>query len=283
MQLIDNINEMKAFVRSQKLVAKTIGLVPTMGFLHEGHMSLVKASKSNNDITVMSIFVNPTQFGKNEDFGKYPRDLGNDMRLAEKEGVDVIFAPTAEEVYPFGYKTYVNVEGITGLLCGKSRPGHFKGVTTIVCKLFNIIEPQRAYFGQKDAQQAIVIKQMVKDLNINVEVITCPIVREQDGLALSSRNIYLNSEERRAATILSKALFEAKAKIVAGERRNNTIKDFIKARINCEKLATIDYIEITDANTLDEAKVLRGSILIALAVKIGNTRLIDNIIIEDIQ
>jgi len=197
MRVIETISDLKAIIRTQKNLGRVIGLVPTMGYLHEGHLSLVNMSRQNNDYTVMSIFVNPTQFGPNEDFDRYPRDLERDLKLAEAAGVDVVFAPSVKEMYPDGYKTYVNVEGITEVLCGKSRPGHFRGVTTIVTKLFNIVEPHRAYFGQKDAQQVAVIKKMVKDLNMNVEIITCPIVREEDGLAMSSRNVYLSPEERK--------------------------------------------------------------------------------------
>ena len=194
MRLIDKISDMKAIIRSNRTMGKTIGFVPTMGYLHEGHLSLANKSVQDNDFTVMSIFVNPTQFGPNEDFEKYPRDMERDLRLAESAGVDVVFAPGVAEMYPEKYKTYVNVEDITGVLCGLSRPGHFRGVTTVVNKLFNIIEPHRAYFGQKDAQQVIVIKKMVRDLNMNLEIVTCPIIREIDGLAMSSRNVYFNSE-----------------------------------------------------------------------------------------
>ncbi|GAE89106.1 pantoate-beta-alanine ligase [Acetivibrio straminisolvens JCM 21531] len=209
MRVIETISDLKAIVRTQKSMGRTIGFVPTMGYLHEGHLSLVNMSLQNNDYTIMSIFVNPTQFGPNEDFDRYPRDMERDLKLAESAGVDVVFAPSVKEMYPDGYNTYVNVEGITEVLCGKSRPGHFRGVTTIVAKLFNIVEPHRAYFGQKDAQQVAVIKKMVRDLNMNIEIITCPIVREEDGLAMSSRNVYLSPEERKSALILSKSLMES--------------------------------------------------------------------------
>ncbi|MCX7709192.1 MAG: pantoate--beta-alanine ligase [Clostridia bacterium] len=280
MRIIEKISDIKAVIKEYKKFCKTVGFVPTMGYLHEGHLSLVRASKSQNDITIMSIFVNPTQFGPSEDFSKYPRDMERDSRLAEESGVDIIFAPTVEEMYPDGYKTYVNVETITEVLCGKSRPGHFKGVTTVVNKLFNIIEPDRAYFGQKDAQQVIVIKKMVRDLNMNLEIVTCPIVREQDGLAMSSRNVYLSPEERKAALILSQSLQEAQNLILKGEKSRAKVIEIIKSRISCEKLAKIDYVQMLDAKDLKDIELIGGSILIALAVKFGSTRLIDNVMME---
>lgn len=280
MRLIDKISDMKAIIRSNKTMSKTIGFVPTMGYLHEGHLSLASRSVQDNDFTVMSIFVNPTQFGPNEDFEKYPRDLERDLTLAESVGVDVVFAPTVEEMYPDGYKTYVNVEDITEVLCGRSRPGHFRGVTTVVNKLFNIVEPQKAYFGQKDAQQVIVLKKMVRDLNMNLEVITCPIIRESDGLAMSSRNVYLNSDERKSAVILSKSLFEAEELIKQGETSRKKIVEYIGSAIGKEKLAAIDYIEVVSADNLEIMEQLKGNILIALAVRFGKTRLIDNVIVE---
>lgn len=279
MRLINKINDIKAVIRTNKAMGKSIGFVPTMGYLHEGHLSLAKRSVQDNDFTVMSIFVNPTQFGPNEDFERYPRDLERDLALAESVGVDVVFAPSVEEMYPDGYKTYVNVEDITNVLCGRSRPGHFRGVTTVVNKLFNIVEPNKAYFGQKDAQQVVVIKKMVRDLNMNLEVITCPIVREADGLAMSSRNVYLSSEERKAALILSKSLFEAEELIKQGERSRKKIVEYIESRIKTEKLAEIDYVEVVSADNLDIMEELKGTILIALAVKFGKTRLIDNVIV----
>lgn len=280
MRVVETINDMKAIVRSNKSLGKTIGFAPTMGYLHEGHLSLVKRSGHDNDFTVMSIFVNPTQFGPSEDFEKYPRDMERDLRLAESVGVDIVFAPSVAEMYPESYKTYVEVEDITNVLCGVSRPGHFKGVTTVVNKLFNIIEPDKAYFGQKDAQQVIVIKKMVRDLNMNLEIITCPIVRETDGLAKSSRNVYLNTEERAAAVVLSKSLFEAEEVIKNGEKSAEKVVDYIRGRIMSEKLADIEYVEVVSADGLDQLKKLEGSILIALAVRFGKTRLIDNLILE---
>lgn len=280
MRVIEHIADMKAVVKSKKSSGKSIGFVPTMGYLHEGHISLANASKQENDFTVMSIFVNPTQFGPNEDYEKYPRDMKKDSVLAEIAGVDVIFAPSADEIYPHGYKTYVNVEKITEVLCGKSRPVHFRGVTTIVNKLFNIVEPDKAYFGQKDAQQAAVIRKMVRDLNMNVEIVTCPIIREKDGLAMSSRNMYLNSEERKSALVLSKSLFEAERLINSGEWNVKKVKSFMTDQISSEKLAQIDYIEILKADGLEKIEEIKGKVLIALAVKIGKTRLIDNIVVE---
>lgn len=280
MRVIEKIIDLKAAILSQKNLRKTIGFVPTMGYLHEGHVSLIRASKAENDFTVMSIFVNPTQFGVNEDLDKYPRDLNRDSLIAENAGVDIIFAPSREEIYPNGYKTFVNVDSITEVLCGKTRHGHFKGVTTIVNKLFNIIEPDKAYFGQKDAQQSIVIKKMVKDLNMNVEVEICPIIREKDGLAMSSRNIYLNFDERKAALVLSKSLFKAEALIKAGETNKDRIIAFIRNSIFAEKLASIDYIEALDADNLEDIEEINKNVLIALAVKFGTTRLIDNVIVR---
>lgn len=280
MKIIQKIDELKAFIQCQKKIGKSIGFVPTMGYLHDGHMSLVKASKQENDITVMSIFVNPVQFGPKEDYSRYPRDLERDAKMAEAEGVDVIFYPTVEEMYPDGYKTYVQVEGITEVLCGKSRPGHFRGVATVVCKLFNIVEPDRAYFGQKDAQQVAVIQRMVKDLNMNLEVISCPIIRESDGLAMSSRNVYLTAEERRAALILNKSIQEAVQKVKAGERDAGKVLTMVKNRIETEPLAVIDYVELYEAETLQPIEIIQGKVLLAVAVKFGTTRLIDNAVVE---
>jgi pantoate--beta-alanine ligase len=280
MRVIERISDLKAVIRSQRSSGKTIGFVPTMGYLHEGHMSLVKASREDNDFTIMSIFVNPAQFGPNEDFEKYPRDMERDTRMAEEAGVDIIFAPSKDEMYPDGYKTYIEVEDITEVLCGKTRPGHFKGVTTVVAKLFNIVEPDKAYFGQKDAQQVIVIKKMVRDLNMNLEVATCPIIRENDGLAMSSRNTYLSVGERRAAVILSKSLFEAQDLIKDGERNAAKLVQYICERISTVSFAEIDYVEITDFENLEKVEVIDGNILIALAVRFGKTRLIDNIVVE---
>lgn len=280
MRTVETISDMKAIIRNARGKGQTIGFVPTMGYLHEGHLSLAKASTQDNDITIMSIYVNPTQFGVNEDLEKYPRSLERDSMLAEEVGVDVIFTPSNSEMYPTGYKTYVSVEGITGVLCGKSRPTHFRGVTTIVAKLLHIVEPDHAYFGQKDAQQALVIQKMVMDLNMNTKIHVCPIIRETDGLAMSSRNVYLNSEERKAALCLYQSLLEAEKSFKAGERSREKIEELIYKRIKSESLAQIDYIEIVDSKTLEKVQEITGPVLIALAIKFGATRLIDNIILE---
>ncbi len=280
MKIIEGINELKSFVSSAKKTEKTVGLVPTMGYLHEGHISLVNASVHDNDITIMSIFVNPIQFGPNEDFERYPRDMEGDSKKAEAAGVDVLFIPAVREMYPEHYSTYADVTGITDKLCGKSRPGHFKGVCTVVLKLFNIVGPDRAYFGQKDAQQAAVIKRMAKDLNLDIRIITCPIVREKDGLALSSRNVYLNGDERKAALVLSRSLKEASVMAANGEKECDVLRKYLTDRINSEKLADIDYVEVVDAETLEFSEKLKGRMLFAVAVKFGKTRLIDNVIVE---
>ncbi|NLD47294.1 MAG: pantoate--beta-alanine ligase [Clostridiaceae bacterium] len=280
MKIIKTIQEIREEIKKHRGQGKTVGFVPTMGYLHEGHLSLVNASKKQNDITVMSIFVNPVQFGPNEDFEKYPRDTQSDLKKAETAGVDFVFLPSVSEMYPEGYKTYVSVEGITEVLCGKSRPGHFKGVTTIVTKLFNIVKPTRAYFGQKDAQQVAVIMKMVRDLDMDIEIVSCPIIRESDGLAMSSRNVYLKPEERKAAVILSRALFEAVDLIKNGCRNRDEVIEYLRKRINKEELAQIDYAEAVNAITLEDSALLEGRVLVALAVRFGNTRLIDNVIVE---
>lgn len=280
MRIVEKIADLKTIIKAQKREEKTIGFVPTMGYLHDGHLSLVETSLRHNDFTVISIFVNPTQFGPNEDFDRYPRDMEGDLKKAESAGVDVVFIPAKEEIYPDGYMTYVDVEKMTDTLCGESRPGHFRGVTTIVNKLFNIVEPDRAYFGQKDAQQALVIKKMVQDLNLNIEIVTCPIVREEDGLAMSSRNAYLSAEERKSATILYKSLLEAKEMIEKGERNTEKIVGYIKNQIESKTNAKIDYVKAVKADTLEDINILEGEILIALAAKFGQTRLIDNIILS---
>lgn len=280
MIIIKTIKEIKDIIKDNKKQGKTVGFVPTMGFLHEGHFSLIRTAKKENDLVVVSIFVNPTQFGIGEDFEAYPRDLDSDAKLSKSAGADVIFCPSISEMYPDSYQTYVEVIEITDKLCGKSRPTHFKGVTTVVNKLFNIVEPHKAYFGQKDAQQVAVIQKMVRDLNMNIEVIPCPIIREADGLAMSSRNTYLNPEQRNAALILSKSLFAAKNMISKGCIDAIEIKEIMMKMIKKEPLAAIDYIEIVDALSLSDITALKGKVLIALAVKIGRTRLIDNILVE---
>lgn len=281
MQIVKTKSELKSALKALKSGHKTVGFVPTMGFLHEGHLSLVRRAKAENDLVVVSIFVNPTQFGPNEDFESYPRDLERDAKLVEGEGCDLVFAPEPEEMYPKPYMTYVDVEGdLTHKLCGASRPGHFKGVTTVVNKLFNLVKPTRAYFGQKDAQQVAVIEQMVEDLNMDLEIVPCPIVREADGLALSSRNTYLSPSDRVDALVLSQSLNWAKEAIAAGERNAANLLKGIHDRIEAVSSTEIDYVQIVDARTLEGVETLKGTILIALAVKVGRPRLIDNMRIE---
>ena len=276
MQIAKSIAEMKAFrVKSHG----SVGFVPTMGYLHQGHLVLVKQARAENSAVVVSIFVNPTQFGPTEDFKTYPRDTERDLAMLEKEKTDIVFTPSAEEMYPEGFNSWVEVEKVTERLEGSYRPGHFKGVATVVAKLFNMVEPTRAYFGQKDAQQALVIKKMVADLNMNLEVIVTPTVRENDGLAMSSRNVYLNSEERQAATILFKALTMAQNLWDKGETSAETVRQQMTSLISREPLAEIEYVSITDANTLEELSTIDRPALASLAVRIGKTRLIDNIIL----
>ena len=276
---ITTIQEMREYSAECRGRGKSIGFVPTMGALHDGHLSLIRKSAAENDITIVSIFVNPTQFGANEDLDKYPRTLERDVELSESAGADIIFAPTADEMYGTDYQTYVNVENLTQNLCGQSRPTHFRGVTTVVVKLVNITLPNRAYFGQKDAQQLSVITKMVTDLNMSVEIIPCPIVRESDGLAMSSRNVYLSAEERRQAAVLYQSLCKAKSLIESGETRAEIIKEKITSMLNDNNLGIIDYVEIVDFGTLKPVETVKPATLIAIAVKFGNTRLIDNIIV----
>ncbi|TCQ03068.1 pantothenate synthetase [Serpentinicella alkaliphila] len=279
-QIVSTVEEVRNIVKAEKAKGKSIGFVPTMGFLHEGHVSLIKKAKEENDFVVVSIFVNPTQFGPNEDYSIYPRDLDRDSKLSEHGGADLIFHPTVDIMYPKGSKTTVEVSDITERLCGASRPGHFKGVTTVVTKLFNIVAPHRAYFGEKDAQQLTVLQKMVKDLNVDIEIVPCPIVREEDGLAMSSRNVNLTSEDRKAALVLSRSLRTAKEKILQGEKNVGTIQSLIKSIIEEEPLVAIDYIEIVDGYTLEPIEAVNGKVLIALAAKVGKVRLIDNVIME---
>lgn len=277
MKTVKCISELKDIVKSVKMSGQTIGLVPTMGYFHEGHLSLMKRAKSESDFVIVSLFVNPTQFGPNEDFEAYPRDLDRDLSLCRETGVDVVFAPEVIEMYPEGYSTYVDCEGgITKALCGKSRPGHFKGVTSVVTKLFNLAEPDKAFFGQKDAQQVAVIEKMVRDLNMTVCIVPCDIVREEDGLAMSSRNVYLSKDERQEALVLSQALNLAEALIANGERSAQVVKAAMMAHIETAKSATIDYVSIVSSKTLEDIDVISGDILMALAVKVGKPRLIDN-------
>ena len=280
MIVLDKINELRDRVKGWKSQGLRVGFVPTMGYLHEGHESLIKRASEENDKVVVSIFVNPIQFGPKEDLSTYPRDLERDSKVCEGAGADIIFHPKSEEMYFEDFSTFVDMNGLTSGLCGKSRPTHFRGVCTVVTKLFNIVSPDRAYFGEKDAQQLAIIKRMVRDLNIDVEVIGCPIVREKDGLAKSSRNTYLSMEERSAATILSKALNIAREKIKDGERTSSNIISTIKEIIESEKLARIDYIEVVDSFSMEGVDTIEKSVLVAIAVFIGKTRLIDNFTYE---
>ena len=273
MLVFRTITEFRAWRRS---VDGDLGLVPTMGYLHEGHLSLVRAARNDNGHVVASIFVNPTQFAPTEDLARYPRDEARDLALLEAEGVDAAFAPDAAEIYPDGYATYVQVEGLTDRLEGASRPTHFRGVTTVVSKLLNIAQPQRAYFGRKDAQQLAVIRRMVRDLDLDVEVVGMPIVREPDGLALSSRNVYLKGDDRRAALVLSRAVAQAQRIFEGGTRDAAKIRDAMTRTIQAESRAEIDYVSIADAETLEELDVIDGPALASVAVRIGGTRLIDN-------
>ena len=277
--VVKTIDEIRSAVKTAKKQGKTVGLVPTMGFLHEGHKSLIVRAVSENDFVVVSDFVNPTQFGPNEDFESYPRDIEKDRLMCEEAGADIIFNPEPSEMYDNALTT-VSVDKITKTLCGASRPIHFAGVATVVSKLFNIVAPDRAYFGEKDAQQLLVIKKMVKDLNFDIDIIGCPIIREDDGLAKSSRNTYLNPDERKAALCLSRALNIGKAMIDSGETSAKAVKDAIISEIEKEPLSRIDYVEIADLDTLESTDKTEG-ILCAIAVYIGKTRLIDNFIIGE--
>lgn len=260
---------------------KRIAVVPTMGYLHEGHLSLIRIARDQADIVITTIFVNPTQFGHNEDFSKYPRDLERDERLAESAGTDILFVPEAIEMYPAGYFTYVVVEQITGVLEGKSRPSHFRGVATVVAKLFNITKPTLAVFGQKDAQQAVTIRRMVKDLNMDIRIVVAPIIRESDGLAMSSRNVYLSVEERKQSLVLSQSLRLAEDLVSRGERKPDRISAEMMNLVSLQAAATVDYISIADPITLQEKSTLLAgdTVLVSLAVRIGATRLIDNVIV----
>ncbi|MEE9502897.1 MAG: pantoate--beta-alanine ligase [Candidatus Aminicenantaceae bacterium] len=280
MNTVRKIKEMKSVVRDVRSLGKSVGFVPTMGYLHEGHLSLVQASLQSADCTVVSIFVNPAQFGPKEDFKEYPRDLARDSQLLEKLGVDLLFCPDYTEMYPPDYKTYIEVESLQDKLCGPSRPGHFRGVCTVVLKLFNIVQPDVAFFGQKDAQQAIILKRMVSDLNLDVRVEVMPTVREEDGLALSSRNVYLDPEQRQSALCLSRSLNEAAGMIRSGERRTDPLMDRMREIIDREDLAKLDYIAIVDTGSLEPLKEIKKEALIALAVFFGSVRLIDNMMVS---
>jgi pantoate--beta-alanine ligase len=276
MRTVTTIAGMKAAVAEMRGKRRTIGFVPTMGYLHEGHLSLVRECRKRADITVVSIFVNPLQFGPHEDFRQYPRDPERDAVLLEKESVDILFLPENREMYPEGYGTSVEVAGLQEKLCGRSRPGHFKGVATVVLKLFNIVGPDYAFFGQKDAQQVVILQRMVEDLNADVDIRAMPIIRDPDGLAMSSRNAYLSPKERGAALVLSKSLDEAHRMFEKGERAAGPIRERISNTIAAEPLSRIDYIEIIDPSSLEPVERIDGEALVALAVYVGKTRLIDN-------
>ena len=275
-RVVSTVKETRTQVKEWRKQGLTVGLVPTMGYLHEGHQSLIKKAVAENDRVVVSVFVNPIQFAPNEDLETYPRDLEADTKLCDSTGADLIFHPTPDEMYPEGFSTHIQMNNLTKELCGKTRPTHFGGVCTVVGKLFNIVQPDKAYFGQKDAQQLAIIKRMVRDLNFDIEIVGCPIIREPDGLAKSSRNTYLNADERKAALILSKSIELGKQLVAGGERDAQTIIKAMTDKINTEPLARIDYVNAVDALNIEPLETLRGEVLVAIAVYIGKTRLIDN-------
>lgn len=281
MKIIESVKEMQAIAREARAKGMTIALVPTMGYLHQGHASLMREGRRRADLLVASIFVNPIQFGAGEDFDSYPRDLERDSLLAAEAGVDVIFAPKASDMYPAGFQTWVNVEQVSLPLCGGSRPGHFRGVTTVVAKLIHIVQPHTAIFGKKDFQQLAVIRRMAADLNMDLDVVGMPIVREEDGLAMSSRNSYLSQEERRSALCLSRALKSARDTFKQGESSVEKLRKLVLDKINDEPHAVIDYAEFRDSGTLEEMETATAATLLALAVKIGKTRLIDNCVLGE--
>ena len=281
LETIHTIEWMKQVARQARAEGRSTGFVPTMGALHAGHLSLVRTALAESQPVIASIFVNPTQFGPSEDFQKYPRTFEADSRKLEDAGVVYLFAPDAAEIYPPGFRTWVDVEGLSERLEGKARRGHFRGVTTVVLKLLEIVQPRKAFFGRKDAQQARIIRQMARDLHLDSEIVVCPIVREPDGLAMSSRNAYLNTEERRAATILFRALDGARASISRGERDALRLTAAMREALRSEPLADPDYVELVDAETLEQVTRLRGVCLALLAVRIGPVRLIDNLLIEE--
>lgn len=283
MQTVTSIKEMQSFSDRVRRESKTIALVPTMGFLHPGHLSLMEEGRQRGNILVISIFVNPNQFGVGEDYQDYPWDMEKDQKLAKEVGVDVIFAPTVAEMYPLGCQTCVTVEKVTKNLCGISRPTHFRGVTTVVCKLFTIVKPHVAIFGEKDFQQLVTLRQMTSDLNLDVEIVGMPIYREEDGLAMSSRNKYLNPDERKAALCLFNSLKKALALFEQGERNAGEIVREVKKVIEAEKLAQIDYIKICDAKTIEDIEQIDREAVLALAVKIGKARLIDNVVLKPVK
>jgi pantoate--beta-alanine ligase len=281
MEIIVQTKEMQRRAEQRRREGMIIAFVPTMGYLHEGHLSLMQEGRKRGDCLVTSIFVNPTQFGPAEDYDRYPRDLKQDLKLIQKVGVDICFTPSVAEMYPDGFQTFVEVERVTQSLCGISRPHHFRGVTSVVAKLFNIVKPHLAFFGQKDYQQLITIKRMVKDLNMDIEVVGMPTIREPDGLAMSSRNAFLNPKKRKEAARLYRSLVKGKELFAQGERSAATILQEVKRIIEEEKSADIDYVKICDAHTLEDIEEIKGEAIIALAVKMGKTRLIDNIILKE--
>lgn len=278
MKVVKTIKEVREQVNAWRKEGLTVGLVPTMGYLHEGHQSLIRKSVEQNDRTVVSVFVNPIQFGPNEDLEAYPRDLNRDMQAVEEAGGNLIFNPEPSEMYPSHFTSFIDTTETTELLCGAVRPIHFRGVCTVVGKLFNIVKPDRAYFGQKDAQQLATIRRFVRDLDFDIEIVPCPIIREEDGLAKSSRNTYLNPAERQAALILSKSLKLGQQAIEAGERNAETIINIIKTNLQTEPLARVDYVEVVDFANIQRVDKIEGETLVAIAVYIGKTRLIDNFI-----
>ncbi len=281
MKICHAIDEMRAARLAARDEGKTVGLVPTMGALHEGHLSLVRMAKAQCDWVVVSIFINPLQFGPNEDLANYPRDFDRDRDLLEQEGVDFIFAPSVEKMYPPGAVTYVTVEGLSDKLCGRSRPGHFRGVTTVVAKLFHIVEPDRAFFGQKDAAQSTIIRRMVRDLNMPVQIVVGAIVREADGLAMSSRNAYLDATQRKSALVLSRSLKALQERFDHGERNVRTLIEAGKRVFAADPSVRLDYLEIVDPETLDPVHDLSHGALVAVAAFVGNARLIDNIVLAE--
>lgn len=281
-QIIETVREMQAFSESLRRQGKTVSFVPTMGFFHEGHLDLMREGRRRADCLVVSIYVNPTQFGPTEDLDRYPRNFDRDRELAESVGVDVIYFPSNREMYPPGYQTYVNVEEVTDNLCGLSRPGHFRGVTTVCCKLFNIVKPHLTVFGKKDFQQLAAIRRMVEDLNMDLEVVAMPTTREADGLAMSSRNTYLKPEERESALSLSRSLKRAQERYAGGERDASVVIAEAKSFISSHPYTKIDYVQICDAATMKDVERIEGTCVMALAVRVGNTRLIDNSVFGEV-
>ncbi len=280
MQIVSTVEQVREEVKKWRQQGLSVGLVPTMGYLHEGHKSLIDRAVEQNDRVVVSVFVNPIQFGPKEDLATYPRDLERDAALCDKAGASLIFHPEPSDMYEGDFCTYIDMDGLTKGLCGKTRPTHFRGVCTVVGKLFNIVEPDRAYFGQKDAQQLAVIRRMVRDLNFHVEIVGCPIVREEDGLAKSSRNTYLSAEERQAALVLHRGLLKGEELVRAGEKSAKKVIEAITQVIEAEPMAKIDYVEVVNFDTIESIEQIEGNVLVATAVYIGKTRLIDNFICE---